>query len=156
MYRGVPYPVLGRGVPHSVLMGEYDGMGAPHLDLGWGGGYPQPGPGTGYPPPSRPGMAVPPFKQDGVLPPSRPGTGYPGTRVSPSAGWGIPLCPDLGWDPPIQTWDGPLHKQDGVSSCPDLGWGPPVRSLCNKKVLLHECKRHTACHLASAHYAYVS
>ena len=31
-----------------------------------------------------------------------------------------------------------------------------VIEVLNKKVLLHECKRHTACHVASAHYAALS
>ena len=95
-------------------------------------------------------FGVPPIQTwDGV--PSRPGMEHP----HPDLGWGIPH-PNLGCGTPTQTWD-------GVPPHPDLGWvTPPTNGeqtdipKYNKKVLLHERKRHTTHCIASTHCAALS
>ena len=102
---GVPYPIMGGGVPIQSWPGGYPN---PVLARGypiqsWPGGYPiQSWPG-GYPSQSLVGVpGVTPTIQtwDGV-PPSTPGMRYPPYRP----GMGYPH-PDLGWGTPTQDWMG--------------------------------------------------
>ena len=121
----------GEGGPHPR---SRQGRGYP-IQLTGGGGYPIPGPGRGYPIPS-PGGGVP-------HPRSR--WGYPWVKYYPIQSWmeRYPIQSWMGYPPPTPS---------------KTGWGIPLAKTekINKKVLLHECKRHTARCQASAYYAGLS
>ena len=149
----------GGGTPSSPGLGATPGTPHHHHpDLARGyPRYPPPSrPGWGTPPPSRPGRGTPhyPDLAEGYSPPSRPGWGTPHLQdlagipptiqtwlrypLPSTPGWGTPL-------PPIKVW---TDKQTENSTFPH-----PLDAGGNNKALLRERKRHTACHVASTHYA---
>ena len=101
---------------------------------GWWGGYPIPGQGWGVPQPGQDGGGGTPSQIWGGGTPAR-------------SGWwvGYPFL-DLGWGYPSQVWMVGGYPIPGLGGTPvRSGWwgGTPARS---------ECKRHTTCCIASAHY----